>query len=334
VTEFSSYNNGGNGARVDAYKGTNDGSNRYTQDIDVPADTATRVAFGTARVLSIGQIKEVKLAAKSAADPRPPVVPTELVNVVAQNTYKDVALSGTLMARRDVVSNEKCNVCHGALGTTSGSNTADSAFHSGARNTVESCALCHDANRASSTVMTNGVAWTESYQFTRMIHGIHGNSKRLYPFTHGNRVVGAFCNQSNSASVSPLCDPSLTLDPGVDNYAAEVTYPQVGLNCNSCHVNNSYQTDVGTLGAVILKGATFGAPSDPDPNNWKVISPQAASCTSCHDSSAAIGHVTSFGGSAFGNLSQSQIAALPRETCSDCHSPGGFKGVDIVHGLK
>ncbi len=87
--------------------------------------------------------------------------------------------------------------------------------------------------------------------------------------------------------------------------------------------------DRGTLGAVINKPAGVT-----DPNAWKVISPQAASCTGCHDSPTAIGHVTSFGGSAFGDRTQGQIAQLPRETCSDCHSPGGFKGVDIVHGLK
>ncbi len=334
VTEFSAYNNGGSGARVDAYKGVNDGSNHYTIDIEVPADTATQMAFGTARVVSIGQIKEAKLVAKSATDPRPQVVPTELINVVAQNTYMDVVLSGTMQPRREVVSNDKCNVCHGALGSTSGSNTLNNAFHGGARDTVESCVLCHDPNRASSTVMTNGVAWNESYQFKRMIHGIHGNSKRLYPFTHGNSVVGAFCNQSNPESVTPLCDPGLMLAADVENYAAEVTYPQLGLNCNSCHVNNSYQSDPGTLGAAILKGPTFGAPADANPNNFKVISPQAASCTACHDSSAAIGHVTSFGGASFGNRTQAEIEALPRETCSDCHSPGGFKGVDIVHGLN
>jgi hypothetical protein len=78
----------------------------------------------------------------------------------------------------------------------------DNAFHSGARNTVESCALCHDANRASTgNMMTNGLTLNgglyEPYQMKRMIHGIHGNSKRLYPFTHANKVVGAFCNPAN-----------------------------------------------------------------------------------------------------------------------------------------
>ena len=120
------------------------------------------------------------------------MLPTSLINVVVQNTYADVALTGALKPRRQVVSNEKCNVCHGALGTTSGSNTLANAFHGGARHTVEACVLCHDQNRYSSTVMTSGLALSETYQFKRMIHGIHGNSRRLHPFTHGNNVIGAF----------------------------------------------------------------------------------------------------------------------------------------------
>ncbi|WP_296492191.1 OmcA/MtrC family decaheme c-type cytochrome [Rhodoferax sp.] len=372
VTEFSSYNNGGSTAYACLFEGTatsgssatngctpaiNDGNNHYTVTIPVPTDTATSVASGTARVLSIGQVKEPQLVLKSI-DPRPAVVPAVLVNVVVQNTYEDVVLSGAKNPRREVVSNDKCNACHGALGTTSGSNALANAFHSGARNTVESCALCHDANRASSTVMTNGLAMNESYQFNRMIHGIHGNSKRVSPFTHGNKVVGVFCNAvGTTQAAKDICTavnasvPPLTLltDGSVEDYAAEVAYPGIGLNCNACHVNNSYKNDQGTLGAVIRKGpatvSSTGAlvvTADANPSNWLVISPKSASCTACHDSSASIGHVTAFGGSgtSFGNLTQGAVAGLtgsaaaPRETCNDCHASGGFKGVDIVHGLK
>jgi OmcA/MtrC family decaheme c-type cytochrome len=269
------------------------------------------------------------------------VVPAALVNVVAQHTFKDVALTGTVQARREIVSNDKCNACHGALGTTSGSNTLANAFHSGARNTVEACVLCHDANRVSSTVMTNGLAFNESYQFKRMIHGIHGNSIRTYPFTHGNKVVGAFGKDGLL-----LTDSSITMTAGTENYAAEVAWPGVGINCNACHVNNSYKNDLGTLGSVVLKGPAtvtnrvLAVTADANPGNWLVISPKAASCTSCHDSSAAMGHVTAFGGSAFGDKTQGEISgltgftALPRETCNDCHAPGGFKGVDLVHGQQ
>ena len=260
---------------------------------------------------------------KWATDPRPEVVPTELVDTVVQHTYKEFAISGTLMPRRTIVSNEKCNVCHGALGTTSGSNTLASAFHGGARNTVQACVICHDANRVSSTVMTNGLDLNESYQFKRMIHGIHGNSQRTYPFTHGNSVIDAFNKDGTSATGGP------PLASNVENYAAEVSWPGVGINCNVCHVAGSYKSDMGPLGAVVKKpsGVT-------DPNQWLVISPKAATCTACHDSSTAIGHVTSFGGATFADKTQAMIAALPRETCDDCHSSGGFKGVDLVHGQK
>jgi len=194
TTEFSA----GFSASAYAHTGQNDGSNHYTVSIPVPDDSAIAFAKGTARVVSTGQIVEPKLAAISAADPRP-VVPGKFVNTVAQHTFKDLILSGPLQPRRVIVSNDKCNVCHGALGTTSGSNTADSAFHDGGRNTIEACAVCHDANRmSSSSIMTNGSSFNESYQFKRMIHGIHGNSRRTSPFTHNNKVVGIFCNPAGT----------------------------------------------------------------------------------------------------------------------------------------
>jgi OmcA/MtrC family decaheme c-type cytochrome len=369
VTEFSANNNGGGGANVFAYLGTNDGSNHYTVQITVPPDTATQVAAGTARVVSIGQIKEPKLMVKWATDPRPEVVPRELINTVVQHSFKDLALTGPLNPRRTIVATEKCNACHGALGTTSGANTLANAFHGGGRNIVEACVTCHDVNKMSaSTVMTNGLALNESYQFKRMIHGIHGNSKRTYPFTHGNPVMGAFSKEGAlTTSGSFLANQTTTVggaattvigagtsvalgttfetiadmvtqaaravNPGasatvIENYAAEVAWPGVGINCNACHVDNSYKVDRGPLGAVVSKpaGAT-------DPMQWLVISPKAASCTACHDSPKAMAHVTSFGQATFANRTQAQ-SMQTQEICADCHSSGGFKGVDIVHGQK
>lgn len=369
VTEFTAYNNGGSGANAFAYRGINDGANKYTIDITLPADTANAVAAGTARVVSIGQVKEPKLEVKWPTDPRAEVSPRTLVNVVVQNTFKDFAISGALNPRREVVSNEKCNVCHGALGTTTGSNTQAEAFHGGARNTIESCALCHDALRSSSTVMTSSVGLQESYHFKRMIHGIHATTRRTFPFTHGNVVQGPFSKEGvltggglflNNQSVSIGGVSTVVIPAGTEvaagetfetiaqlidqaaraqgytgapiapalNYAAEVAYPDLGVNCNVCHVNNSYMVDRSQVGSVVSLRAT-GA----DPLGFSVISPLAATCTSCHDSAFAIGHVTSFGGSAFGNRTLGQDR-LVREVCADCHAPGLFKGVDNVHGLR
>lgn len=326
TTEYTSYNNGGNSANAYAYKGTNDGNNHYTLNIPLPNDSATHVVQGTAQVVSIGQVKEPQLQAKWATDPRPEVAPRTLINTVVQNTSKEFLISGTFSPRRTIVANEKCNVCHAALGTTSGSNTLANAFHSGARNTVQACLVCHDPNRMSSTIMTNGLALNENYQFKRMIHGIHGNSKRTYPFTHGNKVVDAFNKDGTSATGgAPLASD-------VENYAAEVAWPGVGLNCNACHVNNSYKLDSGPVGSVVSKPAGVT-----DPLGWLVISPKAASCTACHDSPTAMGHVTSFGQASFADQAQGSVMFGPAsqsvvETCNDCHASGGFKGVDLVHG--
>ena len=334
------------------YKGTNDGTNSYTIDLPLPADSATAVAQGTARVVGIGQVKEPKLEVKSALDPRPPVTPTVLVNVVVQHTNADVALSGPLTPRRQVVSNDKCNVCHGALGTTSGSNTLAEAFHGGARNTVEACVVCHDQNRVSSTIMTNGRTLGENYSFKRMIHGIHGTSKRTYPFTHGNTIIAPFSKATGLTTadgflagtgtppLGTLFTPwaTTTLVPagspfasGVENYAAEVAYPGIGLDCNTCHVNNSWKQDLGTVGSVVAKPVIDGTTTvDTNPLNWMVITPKAASCTSCHDSTTAINHVISSGGSAFGTATQAQ-SFQTQESCVDCHGPGKPLGVDAVH---
>ena len=339
VTEYSAFNNGGSSANAYAYKGTNDGSNHYTVDIPLPADSATAVAKGTARVVSIGQVKEAKLQVK-AMDPRPEVVPRVLVNTLVQNTAKELALTGALLPRRTIVSNEKCNVCHGSLGATSGSNTLSEAFHSGARNTVEACVVCHDANRGAvrttSSVMTNGLPYFESFQFKRLIHGIHGNSKRVSPFTYGNTVVDSFNKDGTSKT------GGLPLASTVENYAAEVAWPGVGLNCNACHVNNSYKQDFGTLGAVINKPLTAPGVFETDPNKWLVISPKAASCTACHDGKNPnkllalnpIGHVVTEGKASFGAQTQAQIAGAEKESCGDCHDSGKQWGVDIVHKQK
>ena len=91
VTEYSSHNNGGSSANAYAYTGTNDGANRYTVQIAIPADSAISQAQGTARVISIGQIKEPTLDVVS----RLPLAPATLLNVSVQNTYKELALSGT-----------------------------------------------------------------------------------------------------------------------------------------------------------------------------------------------------------------------------------------------
>jgi OmcA/MtrC family decaheme c-type cytochrome len=83
---------------------------------------------------------------------------------------------------------------------------------------------------------------------------------------------------------------------------------------------------VGSVVAIPRVGAT----SDPNPLNWRVITPKAATCSSCHDSPSAINHMVGVGGSAFGTATQAQ-AFQTQEGCVDCHGTGRPLGVDVVH---
>ncbi len=210
--------------------------------------------------------------------------------------------------------------------------------------------------------MTNGRALSENYAFKRMIHGIHGNSRRAAsvharqqrdrrvqqgghpdagrPDRRQQFVDGVGAGRDAAAAVvhrhrGPRRDGAGRLGQSRStNYAAEVDYPQVGLNCNGCHVNNSWQNDPNPVGSVVAKPidqATLKA--DTDPLAWLVITPKAASCTACHDSTNAINHVVGTGGSAFGNATQAQ-SFQTQESCADCHAPGLPRGVDVVHGQK
>jgi hypothetical protein len=200
-----------------------------------------------------------------------------------------------------------------------------------------------------------------------MVHGIHGNSKRQFPFTHGNPVQGPFSkagtlladgiflNDYTIRGFAPIVIAAgtpvaagatfLTIEEminaaakgvgytgapvTIENYAAEVAYPAVGLNCNGCHVNDSWKQDRGPVGSVVSVPRIGGTP-DSNPLNWLVITPKAATCSSCHDSAAAIGHMTSVGGSAFGTVTQAQ-SFQTQESCVDCHGAGRPYGVDVVH---
>jgi OmcA/MtrC family decaheme c-type cytochrome len=363
VTEFSSYNN--NGAVNDsAYKGTKDGSNVYTLVLTVPADIpGVTQAKGTGRVLSVGQAKEAELdvvtrnVILNPADTTCGTVAPCFINVSMQNTFKDFAITGSVLPRKEIVSNDKCNACHGLLGTASGSNELNNAFHGGARNTIESCgALCHDAMRPGQyTVMDDDFKFPStvlggagvnntmnmSHHLKRMIHGIHGGAKTQYDFVHGSR--GGIDPDTGDYCLTP------------ENFTAEVAFPGILSDCNACHVNGSFASDRGTIGSGLLSWGTnttvctssynenaalrpllltnVAGTDYVDAQKNPVISPKAASCTSCHDTIGVIQH-TQAGGAVFGDRTQGQfLSGFVFESCDGCHAPGGFVGVDAVHNI-
>jgi OmcA/MtrC family decaheme c-type cytochrome len=334
-----------------AYRGADDGSHHYTATVSLPAGSN-----GNVRVMMIGSVAERRIdpVTRAAVGAVPPVANTDLAYVPVKNAIYEFDLNtkakSTSTARRQLVSNDKCNNCHGILGLPTGAaEPSHPGFHKGVRNNSEGCAICHNANQAGSyTLMTDGSTGPvagdsllaagnsssflhESYQAKRFVHGIHGKEKRTYPFTHCMNVGGEYNKDGTNKVVG---GPSLGADtcvnqyPGVtDNFSAEVAYPAPLANCNSCHVNDAWKQDRSVLGSVVFKATGVTSMLD-----WQVVSPKAATCTSCHDSKSAQTHVKT-AGATFGALTQNDLLnkGLVFEPCEGCHAPGSALGVDVVH---
>ncbi|MBL8286894.1 MAG: OmcA/MtrC family decaheme c-type cytochrome [Rubrivivax sp.] len=102
--------------------------------------------------------------------------------------------------RRAIVEDARCNKCHQELGTFT-----EEAFHGGQRNDGSTCAWCHTPNRTSS-------GWAADS--TAFVHAIHAGNKRTVPFTwHASSTTESF---------------------------ADITYPGVLKQCETCHLPNTY----------------------------------------------------------------------------------------------
>ncbi len=269
---------------VTVSNGIETGEGRYR----ITTGTLPEAAKGTARIASLGQVRESRLDVATRLP-----IEGETINVPLRNSVYDLDLStgeaGT--ARRQIVATEKCESCHGTLGVT---------FHGGARNSTEVCAICHDANRLSSGTLADGTQIKESLQFKRMIHGIHSGVMRENPFV----------NKSGK------------------DYTAEVHYPGILSDCNSCHVNESYRTDRGVFATSI----DFGPDDTRGTADDLRISPKAATCSSCHDRTALRIHMSDMG--AVFDQTQEVISTVVYERCDECHGNGGPKDVKVVHKAK
>lgn len=325
------------GGISNAYRGTPDASNIYTATATIP-----KGAHGNARIVMLGSVAErrVDVVSRAAVGAVPPVGFNDVAIVPVKNAIYEFDLdtgkaSTATVARRQIVSNSKCNACHGFLGIPIKPEPGSSVFHSGVRNNSESCEVCHNWARAGSyTSMADGSTFNESWNAKRMIHGIHsgGSTKRTFPFTHGNNYVGAF-NKDGTLKADPSIKLQASGGAEVLNFTAEVAYPQRVNNCNACHVNDSWKQNKAVLGSALVSsslsknaagtlytnpgldrflasGACVGqtgtkagldlACASVDEMKLPVVSPKAAVCTSCHDDIARQGHVALTGGGGFG----------------------------------
>ena len=247
-------------------------------------------------------------------------------------------------ARRSIVSNAKCNSCHGQLGV-------GPSFHSGARNNGEGCAICHQANTSTGhtgATYNFGGGWNVGIK--NMVHSIHSGKKREQAFTY------------EATAANPLG-------------FKEVTYPGVLSNCEQCHVAGSYDFSTAANAAALpnLLWTTDAKADMSNPTNaatlglspWVtslgrgqtnytadnlVTSPVTSACFGCHDSKIAVSHMQLNGGTVYGSVSTVSSGgprpAVPSasaapvattfsftkvETCMVCHATGKVADIKVMH---
>jgi OmcA/MtrC family decaheme c-type cytochrome len=238
-------------------------------------------------------------------------------------------------ARRVIVDDAKCEKCHEYF-----------EGHGGNRvRTTLVCAMCHNPNLTSSgravaaanlkylvdpylTLLknagydaTNPLTWPEESQNLKdMLHATHASAMRAedFDFVRDRGASGIFYYDF-----------------------AEITFPGILSNCQSCHVAGTYagvpagafdSTQVISDGTDATTAAVATARTKV-PNATDLVStPVASSCASCHDSKPAVAHMEQNGG--FVRAARGTIKLDNVETCAVCHGAGKTADVLLVHPLK
>jgi len=175
------------------------------------------------------------------------------------------------IARRKVVADESCDSCH-----------KDLTLHGGNRHDPNYCVMCHQPSADDSIVRVEGPA--RSIDFKLLVHRIHKGEELERDYT----VIGF---------------------RGTPHNYNEVLYPGKLNNCETCHVNSSYDVP------------SKGIETTTDLNEfYSPMPPNSAACLGCHDTLGAAAH-TWINTAPFG------------ESCDVCHGNGADFDVAKVHAL-
>jgi OmcA/MtrC family decaheme c-type cytochrome len=269
------------------------------------------------------------------------------LSVPAPNVWK-VATGYT--ARRDIVDNAKCNACHGALG-------AAPTFHAGQRNDGPTCSFCHTPNRAS-----NG--WSAGSKY--FIHALHAGRVRTTDFNWHLSATGTE-TKWEAEFPSPLNDCESCHKAGTYDFSLAANEASIGSQLLTTVAQDSVGTSGATAGIQVnytsaaqtyffapgidhTGGTNYGlgfayyaaTTTNPvgtinytagqtqvaDPTTI-VMSQITTACVSCHDSSSAVAHMRSNGGSFY--QTRADAALSFGESCLTCHGPGKTYSIASIH---
>ncbi len=195
----------------------------------------------------------------------------EVEDFAQDATFAFAVTDPAAVPRRMVVDDALCENCHSNL-----------SLHGGNRNNPQYCVTCHRPDASDAAVAPAG-ATPQSIHFKFMIHKIH----------RGENLEKGYAVYGYRGSFNPFGD---------------VAFPGDLRDCNTCHVDDSYQLP---LPAGVLPTMSPQTLIDP-------LQPTAAACLSCHDSDDAAAHAES-------------NTVFFGEACAACHGPDAEFAVDKVH---
>jgi len=308
------------------------GLNRYFAESTItPLPSGTSVTAG--RVALEGHPVCSGQLAGFPPDPCPPAAPFPAIPARSEAVDFSFAPTTALAAiipdqRRPIVDINKCKACHDDKDHGTGV-VPRLSLHGGNRNeNLRVCVICHNPNqtdvpwrRAAIATDTpqNGVLIAGAevpVDFKVMVHSIHAGGFRKQAF-----VVIGFRSSVNDFS--------------------GVRFPKQLRDCTNCHIDangkGSFELPLPkeVLGTTIMTQSSYlSAPRsiDVDPSNDAKISPTAAVCSACHDSTEVKSHMIRTGGASF-DTPQSAIGASVRERCASCHGPGKEEDVRKAHEI-
>jgi OmcA/MtrC family decaheme c-type cytochrome len=290
-----------------------DGSGQFTYTFQTVALPATATGAWSVALESRRQLTPASPFYDPATDTFSWPYTGEALTEFANNALANVDVAtGTsagppALARRTVVSQQKCEVCHKKL-----------LLHGGNRSTIPECLMCHapettDWNRrpkvaAGGNVLLAGTLdgiEERSINFKTMIHRIHtGARSGLAQLDAEPFVIYGF--------------------GGVPIFFDEGVFPNDLTDCRLCHEGESFLPESipgGALGTVANETATVRHATTAAHGASEVsVLPIAGACTSCHDTGTAKFHAAKH---TVGNV----------EGCVACHGASGSMSTYVIHGL-
>ncbi|WP_428266081.1 OmcA/MtrC family decaheme c-type cytochrome [Haliangium sp.] len=207
--------------------------------------------------------------------------------------------------RRQVVSGDGCDACHGRL-----------EAHDGARTNVQYCPMCHHPEAVNDQLLArfeDDTAIAEPLDFKVMIHKIHRGAALAQGYRLGT-----------------LPGPSEANPAGTPVDFGALRYPRDLRTCEACHEPGTYALPApASLQPSRFDELVCTEPAGQDGDDLcesqtrtsSRLPPITAVCSSCHDDVSTLAHA------------ELMTTADEVESCATCHGPGAAFDADAAHTL-